>query len=148
MNILKLLKITLLSTTVTTAAFAQEFKSNEVSKSVQKKVMEFPDFSKYEASCKSLYDCMSFDTEKDSFSNSDYHTHVKAYKLNLSKDQLFDARLALGLFRSLVTSTRFVFDQAFSYQLMDRAAMILQDLNSHEDNLKKFKMNTDLFLYR
>ncbi|MFT7044389.1 MAG: phosphate uptake regulator [Candidatus Azotimanducaceae bacterium] len=64
------------------------------------------------------------------------------------KDQLFDARLALGLFRSLVTSTRFVFDQAFSYQLMDRAAMILQDLKSHEDNLKKFKMNTDLFLYR
>jgi phosphate uptake regulator len=64
------------------------------------------------------------------------------------KDQLFEARLALGLFRSLVTSTRFVFDQAFSFQLMDRAAMILQDLKSKEDNLKKFKMNTDFFLYR
>ena len=91
MNILKLLKVTMVSTTLTSAALAQEFNPNEVSKSVQKKVMEFPDFSKYEASCKSLYDCMSFDTEKDSFSNSDYHTHVKAYKLNLSKDQLFDA---------------------------------------------------------
>jgi hypothetical protein len=67
---------------------------------------------------------------------------------NKQKDQLFEARLALGLFRSLVTSTRFVFDEAFSFQLIDRAAMILQDLQSQEDNLKKFKMNADLFLYR
>jgi hypothetical protein len=90
MNILKIIKLSLIGTIIIANASAQDFSPDKVSKSVQKKVMEFPDFSKYEATCISLYECMSFDTEKDSFTNSDYHTHVKAYKLNISKDQLFD----------------------------------------------------------
>jgi len=64
------------------------------------------------------------------------------------KDRLFEARLGIGLFRSLITSTRFVFDKDFSAQLLSRAESILIDLKAHEGNLKKFKLNSDAFLYR
>ena len=63
------------------------------------------------------------------------------------KDTTFDARLALGLFRSLITSTRFVFDQEISNQFIERASIIMHELNAHKDNLSEFRLNTELFLY-
>lgn len=63
------------------------------------------------------------------------------------KDPWFDARLALGLFRSLITSTRFIFDKGFSTSLYDRAELILNTLERHEGDLKKFKLSEELFLY-
>ena len=62
-------------------------------------------------------------------------------------DSTFEARLALGLFRSLVTSTRFVFDKDISNQFIERASIIMHELNAHKDNLSEFKLNTELFLY-
>ncbi len=63
------------------------------------------------------------------------------------KDPYFDARLALGLFRSLITSTRFIFDKGFSMALYDRAELVLDTLELHGPDLKKFKLNEELFLY-
>jgi len=63
-------------------------------------------------------------------------------------DDTFAARLALGLFRSLVTSTRFVFDKDVSNQFIERASMIMHELSAHRDNLSEFKLNTELFLYK
>ena len=64
------------------------------------------------------------------------------------KDKMFQARLALGLFRSLITSTRFVFDKKFSAELIDRAKLIVDDLKAHEGKLNRFKINPEYFLYR
>jgi phosphate uptake regulator len=63
------------------------------------------------------------------------------------KDPWFDARLALGLFRSLITSTRFIFDKSFSSALYDRAELILNTLEQHDTDFKKFKLTEELFLY-
>jgi hypothetical protein len=63
------------------------------------------------------------------------------------KDPWYDARLALGLFRSLITSTRFIFDKSFSSALYDRAELILDTLEQHDTDLKKFKLTEELFLY-
>lgn len=63
------------------------------------------------------------------------------------KDPWFDARLALGLFRSLITSTRFIFDKSFSTALYDRAELILNTLEQHDADFKKFKLKEELFLY-
>jgi len=64
------------------------------------------------------------------------------------KDKMFHARLALGLFRSLITSTRFVFDKQFSAELMDRAKLIVDDLKAYENKLNRFKVNPEYILYR
>lgn len=63
------------------------------------------------------------------------------------KDGWFDARLALGLFRSLITSTRFIFDKKFSMALYDRAELVLDTLEHHQGDWRKFKMSEELFLY-
>jgi phosphate uptake regulator len=63
------------------------------------------------------------------------------------KDPWYDARLALGLFRSLITSTRFIFDKSFSSALYDRAELILDTLEQYDTDLKKFKLTEELFLY-
>ena len=63
------------------------------------------------------------------------------------KDVWFDARLALGLFRSLITSTRFIFDKSFSTALYDRAELILDTLEHHEGDFKNFRLSESLFLY-
>lgn len=63
------------------------------------------------------------------------------------KDAWFDARLGLGLFRSLITSTRFIFDKTFSMALYDRAELILDALEMHDADLRKFKLHEELFLY-
>ena len=63
------------------------------------------------------------------------------------KDTTYEARLALGLFRSLLTSTRFIFDKSFSAELFDRAVSILESLLEERDNLQDFKLKKEFFLY-
>lgn len=64
------------------------------------------------------------------------------------KDSTFDARLALGVFRSMITSTRFLFDESFSTDMFIRGTGILKEVLEHRDNLSKFEMSPDYFLYR
>lgn len=62
-------------------------------------------------------------------------------------DDTFDARLALGLFRSLVTSTRFLFDKSFSADLFDRAILILRELLASREHPRQFVLAKDHFMY-
>ena len=64
-------------------------------------------------------------------------------------DIYFDSRLALGVFRSMATSTRFLFDQGFSQDMFSRALLILQDLLAHHKRYKRkpFKLREDYYLY-
>ncbi len=64
-----------------------------------------------------------------------------------NKDRDFDARLALGLFRSLITSTRFMFDKGFSADMFQRAILILRELLAHQGKKQKFNLREDYFLY-
>lgn len=64
-----------------------------------------------------------------------------------NKDETFEARVALGLFRSLITSTRFLFDKSFSTDMFDRATLILQELMAHEDDLGKYRLTREYFTY-
>lgn len=73
--------------------------------------------------------------------------HCAATYAAANKDYEFDARLALGLFRSLITSTRFLFDKSFSADMYQRALLILQDLLMHKSKLKKFRLREEYFLY-
>lgn len=86
------MKILLLTTLIitSTSLMAQSYEREKLSKSVIKRVEQYPEFASYEASCKSLYNCDSITVEDKTYSNKDFHTHVKAYKLNITKDQLFD----------------------------------------------------------
>ncbi|MCB1692318.1 MAG: phosphotransferase [Pseudomonadales bacterium] len=65
-----------------------------------------------------------------------------------NKDATFEARLALGLFRSLITSTRFLFDEGFSTDMFMRGTRVLKDLLESRDDLAKFALSEDYFLYR
>ena len=64
-----------------------------------------------------------------------------------NQDNTFEARLALGLFRSLITSTRFLFDKNFSEKMFERAILILQQVLARQDRLDKFKLKKELFLH-
>jgi phosphate uptake regulator len=64
-----------------------------------------------------------------------------------NQDGQFDARLAMGLFRSLITSTRFMFDKSFSQSMYHRAILILQDVLAHKGKLDDYKLREDYFLY-
>ncbi|XOV88429.1 MAG: PhoU domain-containing protein [Pseudomonadota bacterium] len=63
-------------------------------------------------------------------------------------DTTFHARLALGLFRSLVTSTRFMFDEGFSTNMFMRGTSVLHELLEHKDDVAGFRLSQDYFLYR
>ena len=63
------------------------------------------------------------------------------------KDEYFEVRLALGLFRSLITSTRFILDKEFSAQLFERGVTILRQIIDQRDDLQQFKLTNALFLY-
>ncbi|MFT5210538.1 MAG: phosphate uptake regulator/tRNA A-37 threonylcarbamoyl transferase component Bud32 [Flavobacterium sp.] len=63
-------------------------------------------------------------------------------------DQLFEIRMAFGLVRSMITSTRFLFDKKFSSDLIRRAIGILDDVNESGSDLKAFKINPNYFLYK
>jgi phosphate uptake regulator/aminoglycoside phosphotransferase (APT) family kinase protein len=63
-------------------------------------------------------------------------------------DATFHARLALGVFRSLVTSTRFLFDEAFSKDMFLRGIQVLNELLQAADHLQDFKLSPEYVLYR
>lgn len=62
------------------------------------------------------------------------------------RDSQFEARLALGVFRSLVTSTRFLFDDALSTRMYESAKLLLRDLLSKDGKLNRFKLAPEYFI--
>jgi thiamine kinase-like enzyme len=62
-------------------------------------------------------------------------------------DTFFEIRLALGLFRSLVTSTRFLFQKKFSTEMFQRATMILREVLDCKDKPEKFRLRKEYFQY-
>jgi len=64
-----------------------------------------------------------------------------------NKDSTFEARLAFGLFRSLITSTRFSFNKEFSTEMFKRAVLILRELIESKDDISKFRISHSVFLY-
>ena len=61
-------------------------------------------------------------------------------------DSTYEARLALGLARSLITSSRFVFDNRFAKNLVLRAEFLLRRLLSHPvDSLHAFRIPRETF---
>ncbi len=62
-------------------------------------------------------------------------------------DNTFDARLAFGLLRSFMTSTRFQFDPKFNAIMHKRAMNIMVRLVDHGSHLKEFKLSEDDFVY-
>ncbi len=63
------------------------------------------------------------------------------------KDGTFEARLALGLFRSLITSTRFLFDEGFASDLFGRAMLLLGDLLAQKRAPEEFRLRKEYFTY-
>ncbi len=63
-------------------------------------------------------------------------------------DTTFHARLALGVFRSLITSTRFLFDEGFTTNMFNRGTTLLHELLDHRDALEDFRLSSEYFLYR
>jgi len=57
-------------------------------------------------------------------------------------DTTFNARLALGLSRSLITSTRFEFERSFAEDMFRRAIFLLQRLANHDQNKQSWEAFT------
>lgn len=58
------------------------------------------------------------------------------------QDETFELRLALGLVRSFITSTRFILDKSLSRRMMLRAIYIIEQiLKADLTNPKRFKLN-------
>jgi len=63
-------------------------------------------------------------------------------------DQTFEARLALGLVRSFVTSTRFELNQRFARQMHQRAILLLDELVRHCGRpWPEFRLPDDVLIY-
>lgn len=63
-------------------------------------------------------------------------------------DQTFEARLALGLVRSFVTSTRFELNQRFARQMHQRAILLLDELVRHHGRpWPEFRLPDDVLVY-
>ena len=65
-------------------------------------------------------------------------------------DTTFDARLAMGLARSFVTSTRFELNEDFSKTMYMRAVYLMERLLTHADSgaeWSEFRINEDVFVY-
>lgn len=78
------------------------------------------------------------------------NVHMYECARNYAKDngdRMFEARLAFGLFRSLITSTRFLFDKQFSSDMFRRGTSLLKELLEHKDNLEQFQVSREYFLY-
>lgn len=58
-------------------------------------------------------------------------------------DETFDFRLALGLVRSMITSTRFEFDYRFAASLFGRGVYLLEKLCAHKGGPKEFILPED-----
>lgn len=56
-------------------------------------------------------------------------------------DKYFEARFALGLFRSFVTSTRFLVDDDWYHKMRENAICIFQDVEDARNDLKKMHLN-------
>ncbi len=60
---------------------------------------------------------------------------------NQNKDKTFELRLALGLARSFITSTRFILDKSLAKAMFLRGVFILESLNTlDEKNSNKFRL--------
>jgi len=63
-------------------------------------------------------------------------------------DDTFEARLAMGLVRSFVTSTRFEIRRAFAEEMLRRAMYLLERLESHPAGaMASFKLPRDVLIY-
>lgn len=63
-------------------------------------------------------------------------------------DETFDARLALGLIRSLISSTRFILKEDFSKDLFLRGIYLLDRLLEHEGRpWEQFRVPRDIWVY-
>jgi hypothetical protein len=65
-------------------------------------------------------------------------------------DTTFDARLSLGLARSMITSTRFSIREQFARKMFVRAIHLLKQIVDHVDHnepLENFKFNFEIFNY-
>lgn len=74
------------------------------------------------------------------------HSYAKEFARK-NNDETFELRLALGLARSFITSTRFILDKGLANAMYQRAVYILQCIQScPKKNIKKFKLPIeDLF---
>ncbi len=70
-------------------AFAQNIDMEKLSKPVRKFIEASPDATSYRPSCSELEKCINFQHKKNFYSNKDYYRHVKDYKMNISKRELF-----------------------------------------------------------
>ncbi|MCA8913744.1 MAG: phosphate uptake regulator PhoU, partial [Planctomycetes bacterium] len=62
-------------------------------------------------------------------------------------DRTFEARLALGLARSLATSTRFVLDEDFAKSMFLKSRYLLEQLLKHPaDQLETFKLPQEVLV--
>lgn len=63
-------------------------------------------------------------------------------------DQTFNARLALGLVRSLITSTRFILQEKFALALYMRGNYLLDKVLEHEGRpWEEFRLPEDVFMF-
>jgi hypothetical protein len=63
-------------------------------------------------------------------------------------DETFEARLAAGLVRSFVTSTRFELERTFAENMMRRALYLLERLDAHRDApWETFRLPQQVLLY-
>ena len=62
-------------------------------------------------------------------------------------DDSFQARLALGLVRSLFTSTRFELDREFATLMFSRAEYLLEKLEGHEAAWERFELPEDVLYH-
>jgi phosphate uptake regulator len=77
----------------------------------------------------------------------DFYHFAKGYARE-HDDDTFDARLALGLVRSFMTSTRFELDEAFSKTMYLRAAYLLEAFITHIDRpWNTFALNEEVLRY-
>jgi len=74
------------------------------------------------------------------------HSYAKEFARK-NNDETFELRLALGLARSFITSTRFILDKGLANAMYQRAVYILECIQScPKKNIKKFKLPIeDLF---
>lgn len=77
----------------------------------------------------------------------DFYRFAKGYAQDHS-DDTFDARLALGLIRSFMTSTRFELDEAFAKTMYLRSAYLLEAFITHIDRpWNTFALNEEVLRF-
>lgn len=76
-----------------------------------------------------------------------FYNYAKNFAVN-NHDHTFEARLALGLVRSFVSSTRFELDTQFAKLMFLKATYILDKLISYDDNdWGNFKLSEEIMVY-